>query len=344
MTTPQILAFVIIGAMMAGFIWGRLRYDLVAALALLASVAVGIVPFEAAFTGFADDIVIIVGCALLVSAAVSRSGVMEVALLRFAPNLTSPRIQLIVLVCIVAGLSAFVKNIGALAIMIPIAFQMARRSGVSPSMFLMPMSFAALLGGLITQIGTSPNIIVSRVREDLTGESFGMFDFTPVGLALTAAGVVFLALFYWLLPRRERQGLTLDEVIEIKNYTTEGLVTETSPLLDKTIGDLHRLGDNRVMVTAIVSPNDSRRMPFPDAVLKAGDRVLLQGEPEALDKAIELGGLALKDRPARRRAHSHRSGDRSQLRIGWRDRPQLPAVRAKRSAAPCGEPPREAVL
>jgi di/tricarboxylate transporter len=297
MTTPQILAFVIIGAMMAGFIWGRLRYDLVAALALLASVAVGIVPFEAAFTGFADDIVIIVGCALLVSAAVSRSGVMEVALLKFAPNLTSPRIQLIVLVCIVAGLSAFVKNIGALAIMIPIAFQMARRSGVSPSMFLMPMSFAALLGGLITQIGTSPNIIVSRVRQDLTGESFGMFDFTPVGLALTAAGVVFLALFYWLLPRRERQGLTLDEVIEIKNYTTEGLVTETSPLLDKTISDLHRLGDNRVMVTAIVSPNDSRRMPFPDAVLKAGDRVLLQGEPEALDKTIELGGLALKDRP-----------------------------------------------
>ena len=221
MTTPQILSFAVIGAMMAAFIWGRFRYDVVAAVALLAAVAVGVVPFEKAFTGFADDIVIIVGSALVVSAAVSRSGIMEFALQRFAPNLVAPRLQLIILVTAVAVLSAFVKNIGALAIMIPIAFQFARRSNVSPSMFLMPMSFASLLGGLITQIGTSPNIIVSRVREDLTGHSFSMFDFTPVGLVLTVAGIVFLALFYWLLPDRRREGLAVEEVIEIKNYTTE---------------------------------------------------------------------------------------------------------------------------
>jgi di/tricarboxylate transporter len=297
MTTPQILSFAVIGAMMAAFIWGRFRYDIIAAVALLAAVALGVVPFEKAFTGFSDDIVIIVGSALVVSAAVSRSGVMEIALRRFAPNLSGPRLQLLVLVAAVAILSAFVKNIGALAIMIPIAFQFARRSNVSPSMFLMPMSFASLLGGLMTQIGTSPNIIVSRIREDLTGTSFSMFDFTPVGLILTIVGVAFLALFYWLLPDRRREGLAVEEVIEIKNYTTEATVTETSPLLDKTVSDLQKLGGGRVMVTSIVAPDKKhRRIPFPDATLKLGDRLLMEGEPAALDTAIEQGGLALSDR------------------------------------------------
>jgi di/tricarboxylate transporter len=297
MTTAQILSFAVIAAMMAAFIWGRIRYDIVAAVALLVAVAVGVVPFDRAFSGFADDIVIIVASALVVSAAVSRSGVMELALQRLAPNLSSPRLQLILLVTAVGVLSAFVKNIGALAIMIPIAFQFARRSNVSPSMFLMPMSFASLLGGLITQIGTSPNIIVSRVREDLTGTSFSMFDFTPVGITLTVTGIVFLSLFYWLLPERRREGLAVAEVMEIKNYTTEATVGDTSPLVDKTVSDLQKLGAGRIMVTAIVGPDKkSRRIPFPDATLKLGDRLLMEGEPEALDKAIEQGGLTLSER------------------------------------------------
>ncbi|MGV8954732.1 MAG: SLC13 family permease, partial [Cypionkella sp.] len=160
MTTPQILAFAIIFCMMVAFVWGKWRYDLVAAGALLAAVAVGVVAPEDAFSGLSDDIVVIVASALVVSAAVARSGIMEVAIRRFAPNVSTPRAQLIVLVLVVTVLSAFIKNIGALAIMIPIAFQMARKSGVSPSLFLMPMSFGSLLGGLMTQIGTSPNIIV----------------------------------------------------------------------------------------------------------------------------------------------------------------------------------------
>jgi di/tricarboxylate transporter len=296
MTLQQALAFAVVAAMMVAFVWGRFRYDLVAATALLAAVAVGVVPATSAFSGFSDDIVIIVASALVVSAAVSRSGVMETLLQRFAPNISAPRQQLIVLIVVVAVLSAFVKNIGALAIMLPIAFQMARRSGVSPSMFLMPMSFAALLGGLTTQIGTSPNIIVSRVREELTGVSFQMFDFTPVGLALTAAGLVFLWLFYWLLPARQRQGLSVDEAVEIKNYVTQGTVGEDSALRDKTVGDLQRLAGGRLMVTAIISPTGNRRVPFPDAVLRAGDRLLVEGEPQALDTAIAQGGLELSKR------------------------------------------------
>jgi di/tricarboxylate transporter len=296
MTLPQILSFAVIGLMMVAFIWGKFRYDLVAAGALLLSVLVGIVPAQKAFSGFSDDIVIIVASALVVSAAVSRSGIMEAVLTRLAPNVTTPRVQLLILVTVVGVLSAFVKNIGALAIMIPIAFQMARRSNVSPSMFLMPMSFAALLGGLMTQVGTSPNIIVSRVRGDLTGTPFEMFDFTAVGLPLLIAGIIFLTLFYWLLPARKREGLAVGEATEIKNYTTEATIGEGATVIDKTIGDLQKLGGGRAMVTSIIGPRGNKRIPFPDATLKQGDRLIVEGESEALDRMVEQGRLTLSER------------------------------------------------
>lgn len=291
MTLPQILSFAVIAALMVAFIWGKVRYDIVAALGLLAAVLVGIVPPEDAFSGFADDIVIIVAAALVVSAAVSRSGVMEILLQRFAPNISAPRLQLLLLVSVVAVLSGFVKNIGALAIMIPIAFQMARRSGVSPSTFLMPMSFAALLGGLVTQIGTSPNIIVSAVRQDLTGESFQMFDFAPVGLALTVTGVLFLTFFYWLLPVRARTGLSVNEAIEIKNYTTDAKVKAESSSIGRTVGELQKLADGLAMVTSITAADGKNRKPLPDVVLREGDRLILEGRPEGLDTLVERGDL-----------------------------------------------------
>ncbi len=296
MTIPQLLAFLIIAGMMVAFIMSRWRYDLVAVCALLVGLLVGVVPFERAFMGFSNDIVIIVGSALVVSAAVARSGIMEILIRRYLPRMSSPRVQLIVLVTIVTVLSAFVKNIGALAIMMPIAFQMARRSRVSPSMFLMPMAFGSLLGGLMTQIGTSPNIIVSGVRQELTGTAFTMFDFTPVGAILAAVGVVFLALFYWLLPERRREDSGMDKAIEIKNYTTEAHVLPESSAIGKTVGDLQSAADGAAMVTGIVSGSGRRRTPLPDATLKAGDILLIEGDPEALDKMVSQTGLSFAER------------------------------------------------
>ncbi|HKS56698.1 MAG TPA: SLC13 family permease, partial [Steroidobacteraceae bacterium] len=192
MTMQQILAFAVIASTMALFVWGRLRYDLVAGVALLVAVLIGVVPADKAFTGFSDEIVIIVASALIVSAAVARSGIIEVAIQPVARYITSAALQVLVLAGAVAILSAFVKNIGALAMMIPIALQMAKRAKRSPSILLMPMAFGSLLGGTMTLIGTSPNIIVSRLREQIVGEPFGMFDFTPVGAGLSAAGVLLL--------------------------------------------------------------------------------------------------------------------------------------------------------
>ncbi|ACI58879.1 TrkA-C domain protein (plasmid) [Rhizobium leguminosarum bv. trifolii WSM2304] len=296
MRVDQWLSLLIIALMMGAFVWGRYRYDVVAVSSLLVAVIAGIVPAKSAFSGFSDDIVIIVGSALIVSAAISRSGIMDLALRRFSPERRGPRMQLIILVAIVAALSAFVKNIGALAIMIPVAVQMARKSRVSPSMFLMPMSFASLLGGLMTQIGTSPNIIVSRVREEITGQPFTMFDYTPVGLALSVAGVVFLGLFYKLLPERSRVETSMDEAVAIKNYTTEAKVIMPSGAIGRSVSWLQKPAGGDAMVTAIIGGGGQRRTPLPDTVLKDGDLLIIEGEQSALDKIVSEAKLQLSDR------------------------------------------------
>src|SRR5919199_241398 len=225
MTFQQGAAFAIVLGTMALLVWGRIRYDLVALLALLVSIAAGVVAPDKAFTGFSDEIVIIVASALLVSAAVARSGVVERLMRPVNPYLTTVRAQVFTLVACVTLLSAFMKNIGALAIFMPVAFQLAKRTGTSPSYLLMPMAFGSLLGGLMTLIGTSPNIIVSRLREEMTGRPFGMFDFAPVGLGLATAGVAFLAFGYRLLPSGRKPTATMDEALDIHDYMTEARVT-----------------------------------------------------------------------------------------------------------------------
>ncbi len=300
MSQPQIFAFGILAGMMLLFIWGKLRYDVVAVLALLASIAAGTVPAKKAFTGFSDDIVIIVASALIVSAAVSRSGIIEAALARFLGHVTRIRSQLLVLVTAVTFLSAMVKNIGALAMLMPAAFKMAKKSNASPSVFLMPMSFGSLLGGLITLVGTSPNIIVSRVREQMTGQPFGMFDYTPVGLGLAVIGIVFLRFGYRLLPRERRAAPTMEEALDITDYNTEVTVAEGSVAAGKTIAEMLGENDDGVEVTRVLCGERRTALALVDAVLKEGDTLFLKGEPDALERLIVAGGLLLdgQDRAA----------------------------------------------
>ena len=292
MTYEQILAFGVIGGMMALFLWERVRYDLVACLALVTAVALGLVPAREAFSGFSDDLVIIVGSALVVSAGVARSGVVDLAIKRFFPSLQSIRGQMLLLVLTVTVLSAFIKNIGALAIMIPVAFQFARRSHVSASIFLMPMAFGALLGGLMTQIGTSPNIAVSKLREEITGQSFTMFDFTPVGATLAVAGIIFLIFFYWLVPARENPNPSLQEALEASSFATEATLGKQSPFVGKTLHQIQQIASGDVVATAILR-SDTRLAPFPDVLLKEGDTLLLEGQSEALDRIVSQGSLSL---------------------------------------------------
>jgi di/tricarboxylate transporter len=293
MTLAQGLAFAIVIVMMALFAWGRWRYDLVAAVALLAAVIVGIVPPDQAFKGFSDDIVIIVGSALVVSAAVARSGVIERIARALGPYLVTIHSQIVALVGSVTLLSAFVKNVGALAMFMPIAFQLARRTGTSPSSLLMPMSFGALLGGIVTLVGTSPNIIVSRVREQLLGAPFGMFDFTPVGAGIAIAGFLFLVFGWRLLPRHRKGAASKDAAFNLEGYTTEVTVAEDSPAAGVTVKALEELGEGDIEVITLIRGATRRYEPSSNVVIKPGDILILQGEPAALERIVALEKLEL---------------------------------------------------
>ena len=294
MTTPQILAFAVLAGMMGLFLSGRIRYDMVAIIALVASLLLGIVKPEEAFTGFSDDIVIIIASALVISAAVARSGIVEAALARMTAGFSRFGSQLIILVGSVTFLSALVKNIGALAMLMPAAFQMAKKSHSSPSCMLMPMAFGSLLGGLITLVGTSPNIIVSRVREEMTGEPFGMFDYAPVGIGLSLVGLFFLRWGYKLLPAGRTASTTMGEALDIKDYATEARVPAGSAVEGKTIAELKVMFEEPIEVTSVHRGERRRGVPLPDSLLSAGDVLILEGEPEALERAIATVGLQLE--------------------------------------------------
>lgn len=293
MTLPQYLSIATLMGMMLLFIWGRFRYDVTAILALLASIALGIVSPKKAFTGFSDDIVIIVGSALVISAAVQRSGVIELALARLSKRVTRVRSQLMVLTASVGFSSALVKNIGALAMLMPAAFQMAKKNNTSPSVFLMPMASASLLGGLITLVGTSPNIIVSRVREQMTGHPFGMFDYTPVGLGLTVMGLIYLRFAYRLLPRDRRAAPTMGEALDIKGYITEATIPDHSPAVDELVEDFLDRHEREVTITRILHAG-MRSAPNEHTHLRAGDVLILGGEPDALERVIVRDRLKLE--------------------------------------------------
>ncbi|MEO7690495.1 MAG: SLC13 family permease [Sphingomonas sp.] len=292
MTLPQMLSIATLAGMMALFVWGRFRYDVTAILALLAALALGIVKPKDAFTGFSDDIVIIVGSALVISAAVQRSGVIEIALALVSKRVKRVRSQLLVLTASVGIASAFVKNVGALAMLMPAAFQMAKKNDASPSVFLMPMSFASLLGGLMTLVGTSPNIIVSRVREEMTGRPFRMFDYFPTGFGLLVVGLIFLRFGYRLLPRDRRAAPTMGEALDIKGYVTEATLAEGSPAIGETVSAFIERHEHEVTITSVLRAG-MRSRALPDNCLREGDTLILGGDPDALERVVAGDKLTL---------------------------------------------------
>lgn len=307
MTLQQGLAFGLMGLTIAAFIWGRFRYDLIAVCALLAGVVIGVIPASAAFDGFSNDVVVIIACALVVSAAFARSGVVELALRRIMPHLKTERSQAPVLTTAVTVLSMVTKNVGALAIMMPVALQVARRTGTSPSRLLMPMAFGAMAGGMVTLVGTAPNIIVAEVRQEILGQPFSMFDYAPVGLALTGLALVFLAFGYRLLPKDRKGSVTLGAALSANAYLTEASVPDDWALGRLTLHQLTtQYGGEEVRIMALI--RDGRRRPKPrgNIVVTPGDVLLLEGDHEALQDFIGRAKLKLvrEDRPIARDAPS----------------------------------------
>ena len=291
LTTPQILSFALVGGAIATFAWGRFRYDVVSLVALLVGMGLGIVPVKSAFTGFTSDVVVIIASALVVSAAIAKSGVIEMAIRPLLARLKSLSVQVPVMAGATAILSILTKNVGALAILMPTALKLGRTEGSSVSALLMPMSFMSLLGGLVTLVGTSTNIIVSQVREETLGKPFAMFDFAPVGLCLTALGLIVVSVCWRFLPRDRASKVGLESVAAAAAYSTEATIPDELPEDMKTIADLD-LSKDHVELVAIVREDGKRVSAHPDAPLKPGEVLVLEGDDEALARLF--GRLPLK--------------------------------------------------
>jgi di/tricarboxylate transporter len=292
-TLQQALSLSLLGLLLVLFVWDRYRFDIVALLALLAAVACGIVPMHKAFSGFSNPLLPLIASALIVSNAVGKSGVIDAFVRYLRPVMRSPGLQVSVLSGTVAVLSALVKNIGALAIFLPVAMQVARRNKRSVSEFLMPMSFASLVGGMMTLIGTSPNLIASSVRQELVGKPYAMFDFLPVGFGITVIGIIFLSVGWRLVPVRNKGQDTADMPFRIEDYISETRLPEKSPLVGKTVADLEALGEGAVSVVSIIREGNRRYTPSRHWQLFADDILVLESDPHDLHALVESASLAL---------------------------------------------------
>ncbi|WP_447556341.1 SLC13 family permease [Vreelandella sp. EE22] len=289
---PSTLIFIILGLTLVAFIWGRFRYDLVAMSALLISVVFGLVPAQEAFNGFGHPAVITVAAVLVLSRGFERSGVVDVIARQVLKAGDRLMLQLLVLVGTVVVLSGIMNNVGALALLLPVAMRLARENNTSPSLLLMPLAFGSLLGGLTTLIGTPPNIIVATYRGDITGENFSMFSFSPVGIAVALAGLAFIVLLGWrLTPKRNSQAGTAD-MFDTANYLVELKVSEESKANGLTLQQLRDELDETIPVLAVVR-DDNRRAGYSfHGVLKQGDILLLEAGPDELQLLEDKVGLS----------------------------------------------------
>ena len=293
MTTDQILLFGLLFFVFVFLIWGRWRYDLVAFVALIAALLLGLVPKEEAFSGFGHPATIIIALVLIVSKGLSNSGAIELIAKQVSRVAVSLQMHIAAMAGISAALSAVMNNVAALAMLMPVDIQAAVKAKRSPSLTLMPLSFASILGGLITLIGTPPNIIIAEFRQSSLGESFGMFDFAPVGLACAVVGVIFIALIGWrLLPADRVSHDSAQELLDVSGYIAELHVPEGSPAIKQRVRDLDEVADeNDVAIIGMV--RRGKRLPGQArlAEIRKGDILVVDASPAAMDKFV--GALKL---------------------------------------------------
>jgi len=294
MSQEQLLLLAILGATIAVFLWGRWRHDIVALGCLLACVFAGLVPSADAFTGFGHPAVITVGCVLILSWGLQSTGAVDVLAQRMLPSASGPTFTIAALTGTGALLSAFINNVGAMALLMPLAIQIAKRLELPAGKVLMPLSFGTILGGMTTLIGTPPNLIVSAFHAKAGMGSFGMFDFTPVGLSVAGAGVIFVALLGWrIVPAREQKG---EESFDTGAYLTEVRVTEKSSAADKTLRAVEKiLEEADAQIVGLIRNELRLAAPNPRRLVRPGDILVIEAEPESLASILSNQNLVLEE-------------------------------------------------
>ena len=275
------------------FITGRWRYDLVALMALLTLTLAGLIPPERTFSGFSNPAVITVAAVLVVSRGLQNSGLVDVIGRQLGRLKGGVTIQLAALTGLITVLSAFMNNVGALALLLPVTIQLSRKKNLSPSLFLMPIAFASLLGGMTTLIGTPPNIIVASFREQTGAEPFGMFDFSPVGVGVALVGVVFITLVGWrMIPFRNNNAST-NGIFDIEKYFTEVRVPEDSKQAGRSLREFKELSEAQAVIVGLVRGKERRMPPQAQTVLEAGDILTVRVDSDNLENLVNTTGLEL---------------------------------------------------
>ncbi|MDO5604233.1 MAG: SLC13 family permease [Paracoccus sp. (in: a-proteobacteria)] len=294
MTADQITLFVIFGGVVLLMLWGRWRYDLVAFAGLITGVLTGIVPAGEAFSGFANPATVTVALILVVTAGLQRSGVVAMLTRMLSGEKRSVSLHVAIMGAVGAAMSGFMNNVAALAILMPIDIQTARKAGRAAALTLMPLAFTTILGGMMTLIGTPPNLLVSQFREAETGEPFRMFDFLPVGGAVALAGIVFIALIGWrLIPTRlaegEGEGDSAPEVL--RDYVAQLVLPKTGGAIGRTLADLAQASGD-VVILALERDGIRHYRGARSLELAPGDRLIIEAGPEAIEEFRTEFGLS----------------------------------------------------
>lgn len=290
MTFDQYFMLFLLAAVFGLFMWGRLRHDIVAILALLAATVAGQISTTDAFLGFASPATVTVALVLVVSRGLVNSGAVNLIARQFIPPVRSPTAHVGILSSLAGALSSFMNNVGALALLMPATLQSAAKAERSPSVLLMPLAFGSILGGLVTLIGTPPNIIIASIREQMTGQPFSMFDFTPVGGVIAVTGIAFVALIGWRLIPHNRT--TASELFNIENYVTAAKIPEDHELIGKELQELDELVREQDAVILGITREDRRIDPAARRRrLRPDDILLIEAGPDALNACLSVLNL-----------------------------------------------------
>lgn len=294
MSPSQFAIIAIIVATIGMFIWGKWRHDMVAAGSLLACVFAGLVPGAEAFLGFGHPAVITVACVLVLSHGLQTTGAVDELARRVLPASAGQTVSIAALTGLGALLSAFMNNVGAMALLMPLAVKVATKLGLTPGKVLMPLAFGSILGGTTTLIGTPPNLIVSGFRYKAGMGTFAMFDFLPVGLAVTLAGLLFIVLVGWrLVPARKQ---TEGDDFDTAAYTTEVRITKDSKAEGKPLREVERmLDETEALVIGMVRNGVHLSAPHPGRLVVDGDILIIQAEPKSLATVLSEMGLHLEE-------------------------------------------------
>jgi di/tricarboxylate transporter len=291
--SDQSILFTLLGVVFGLLVWGGIRYDLVAFGALILAVIIGVVPQEEAFAGFGHHATVIIALVLIVSRGLSNSGAIELIARHVISGGRTLAMHIGVMSGVAAVLSAVMNNVAALALLMPIDMQAAKKAKRSVSLSLMPLSFASILGGMITLIGTPPNIIIASFREQALGEPFGMFDFTPVGAVTAFAGVIFIVFIGWrLIPVAADDGSRKDQPMPHQDYVAEVRVAEGSRLIDRRVSELDQESDEAdVAIEGLV--RNGKRLPgrARRELIRKGDLLVIEADAEHIDAFVGSFGL-----------------------------------------------------